>query len=402
MERTEMRRLVEAFERRLDDTSLTFHRSLFGEIDWEDRLVCIKGAKGTGKTTMMLQFLKGNPEILEKSIYVSLDNLWFKTHDPVEVAEYLDTHGGERLFLDEVHHYPEWQTLIKNLYDDFPKLRIVYSGSSMLRLDREGGDLSRRHRVYELRGLSFREFLSFDGIGEFPKIDLMNLLKDHRKIARGIVGKIKVLPAFERYVRSGYYPFYKVARGGYQDRIHQIVRQILENDYPKVEDVSPSTIAKTERMLMILASSCPQLPKMKELYAQLETDRNQGLKMMYTLERAGLLSLLSAKPSNFGNLSRPDKIYCNNTNLMYALSDAVNTGTLRESFFLNQLRGGGHSVSYPGAGDFLVDKKYLFEVGGKGKGFDQIKDVPNSFVVNDDVEIGFGNKIPLWLFGFLY
>ena len=402
MERTEMRRLVEAFERRLEDTSLTFHRSLFGEIDWEDRLICIIGAKGTGKTTMMLQFLKGNPEILEKSIYVSLDNLWFKTHDPVEVAEYLDTHGGERLFLDEVHHYPEWQTLIKNLYDDFPKLKIVYSGSSMLRLDREGGDLSRRHRVYELRGLSFREFLEFDGIGEFPKIDLLNLLKVHRKIARGIVGKIKVLPAFERYVQSGYYPFYKVARGGCQDRIHQIVRQILENDYPKVEDVSSSTIVKTERMLMILASSCPQLPKMKELYAQLETDRNQGLKMMYALERAGLLSLLSAKTSDFGNLSRPDKIYCNNTNLMYALSDAVNTGTLRESFFLNQLRGGGHAVAYPGAGDFLVDKKFLFEVGGKGKGFDQIKDVPNSFVVNDDVEIGFGNRIPLWLFGFLY
>ena len=153
---------------------------------------------------------------------------------------------------------------------------------------------------------------------------------------------------------------------------------------------------------MILASSCPQLPKMKELYARLETDRNQGLKMMYALERAGLLSLLSAKPSSFGNLSRPDKFYCNNTNLMYALSDTVNAGTLREAFFLNQVRGGGHVVAYPAAGDFLVDKKYLFEVGGKGKGFDQIKDVPNSFVVNDDVEIGFGNKIPLWLFGFLY
>lgn len=182
----------------------------------------------------------------------------------------------------------------------------------------------------------------------------------------------------------------------------QIVTQTLEHDWPETEDVSIATIKKTEKMLMILAESCPQVPKMNGLYAQLETDRNQGLKMLSALENAGLLSLLSSKSADLGNMSRPDKIYCDNPNLMSALVPEVNMGTMRETFFLNQIKSSGHRVVYPPKGDFRVDGKYLFEVGGKGKGFEQIKDIPNSFVVNDDVEIGFGNKIPLWLFGFLY
>lgn len=402
MDDREIEPVIAAMERRIEDAEDNLHRSLYSQIDWDDRLVCIKGAKGTGKTTMMLQFLKEHPKERDHSLYVSLDSLWFANHTLQDVADWLHNNGGKRLFVDEVHHFKPWQTLIKNIYDDYPKLQIVYSGSSLMKLNSEGGDLSRRQRCYELKGLSFREYLEFEGLGRFPICSLHEILSEHRSLARGIAAKFPVVAKFKRYLSSGYYPFYKVARGGYLDRIAQVVAQTLERDWPETEDVTLATIKKTEKMLMILAASCPQVPKMNELYAELETDRNQGLKMLYALERAGLLALLSAKSRDLGNMSRPDKIYCDNTNVMYALSPKVETGTVRETFFLNQMRCAGLSVAYPAKGDFRVDGKFLFEVGGKGKGFDQIKDLPDSYVVNDDVEVGYGNKIPLWLFGFLY
>ena len=402
MENREMTPLAAALDRRLAEIDTMYHRPLYSEIDWEDRLVCIKGAKGTGKTTMMLQFLKEHPAECAKSFYVSLDSLWFANHNPLDVVEWLHNNGFERLFLDEVHYFKPWQTLVKNIYDDYPKMKVVYSGSSLMKLNAGGGDLSRRQRTYELKGLSFREFLEFEGVGRFEKLSLEEILKNHRVIAREIVSKTKVLKYFGKYIEGGYYPFYKSARGGYHERISQIVAQILERDWPETEDITLATVTKTKKMLMILAESCPQVPKMNELYAQLETDRNQGLKMLYALERAGILSLLSSKSANLGNLSRPDKIYCDNTNIMHALTVGTNSGTVRETFFLNQLRSAGHKVSYPPQGDFLVDGRHLFEVGGRGKGFTQIKDVPDSYVVNDGVETGIGNKIPLWLFGFLY
>ncbi len=402
MEDNEMAPLAAALDRRLEETDTMHHRPLYAEIDWDDRLVCIKGAKGTGKTTMMLQFLKEHPAECAKSFYVSLDSLWFANHNPLDVVEWLHNNGFERLFLDEVHYFKPWQTLVKNIYDDYPKMKVVYSGSSLMKLNVGGGDLSRRQRTYELKGLSFREFLEFEGVGRFEKLSLEEILKNHRVVAREIVSKTKVLKYFGKYIEGGYYPFYKSARGGYHERISQIVAQILERDWPETEDITLATVMKTKKMLMILAESCPQVPKMNELYAQLETDRNQGLKMLYALERAGILSLLSSKSANLGNLSRPDKIYCDNTNIMHALTVGTNSGTVRETFFLNQLRCAGHKVSYPPQGDFLVDGRHLFEVGGKGKGFTQIKDVPDSYVVNDGVETGIGNKIPLWLFGFLY
>ena len=402
MENSEMTPLAAALDRRLAALDTMHHRPLYSEIDWEDRLVCIKGAKGTGKTTMMLQFLKEHPAECAKSFYVSLDSLWFANHNPLDVVEWLHNNGFERLFLDEVHYFKPWQTLVKNIYDDYPKMKVVYSGSSLMKLNAGAGDLSRRQRTYELKGLSFREFLEFEGVGRFEKLSLEEILKNHRVIAREIVSKTKVLKYFGKYIEGGYYPFYKSARGGYHERISQIVAQILERDWPETEDITLATVMKTKKMLMILAESCPQVPKMNELYAQLETDRNQGLKMLYALERAGILSLLSSKSANLGNLSRPDKIYCDNTNIMHALTVGTNSGTVRETFFLNQLRSAGHKVSYPPQGDFLVDGRHLFEVGGRGKGFTQIKDVPDSYVVNDGVETGIGNKIPLWLFGFLY
>ena len=402
MEDQDMDSLLRSMDRRIAGAETGYHRPLYGEIDWDDRLVCVMGAKGTGKTTMMLQYLKEHPLELNRSLYVSLDSLLFANRSPFEVAEWHHNNGGERLFIDEVHHFRSWQTLIKNIYDEFPKMKIAYSGSSMMRLAAGSGDLSRRQRVYELKGLSFREYLSFEGVGDFAPASLDEILVDHRGIARAVVSKIPVLRYFRQYLENGYYPFYKSARSGYHERLHSVVEQTLERDYPEIEDVSLATIKKAEKMLMILAQSCPQVPNMKKLYAELETDRNQGLKILYALQRAGFLSLVSSKAADLGNMSRPDKIYCDNPNLMYALASTVDIGTLRETFFVNQLKAAGHEVQYPPVGDFKVDGKWLFEIGGKGKTFKQIADIKDSFVVNDGVETGFGNKIPLWLFGVLY
>ena len=401
MDADEIAPLAAALDRRMEETDTTYHRPLYNELDWDDRLVCIKGAKGTGKTTMMLQFLKEHPEELDRSFYVSLDSLWFSKHSPLDVVDWLHGNGGRRLFLDEVHYFRGWQTLVKNIYDDYPDLNLAYTGSSMLRIDRAQGDLSRRQMVYRLDGLSFREFLSFEKVADFPPLSLEQILSDHVSIATEITGKVKVLPLFRTYLKNGYYPFYKEVKAGYGIRIREVVDEVLEKDYPAIEEVSIATIRKTRKMLMILAASCPQTPNMSRLYAELETDRNQGLKMLAALEDAGLLRLLSTKSKKMKEMSRPEKIYCDNTNLMRALHPESNVGTERETFFLNQVSS-LHDVTYPPKGGFLVDGRYLFEVGGEGKGFSQIADIPDSYVVNDDVEVGFGRKIPLWLFGFLY
>ena len=393
--------LTEAMQRRLYRTSLAFHRSLYGEIEWNDRLLCIKGPRGVGKTTMFMQRIKEYFARSPKVFYVSLDNLFFARHSLREVADWHYKNGGTHLFVDEVHHVPQWQTEIKNIYDDYPDLNIGYTGSSMLRIDRAQGDISRRQMVYRLDGLSFREYLSFEGIAELPTLSLDEILSNHVSIAEDVLRQVKILPLFRKYLTSGYYPFYKETKAGYAFRIREVVDEVLEKDYPAIEDVSMATIRKTRKMLMVLAASCPQTPNMSRLYAELETDRNQGLKMLCALEDAGLLKLLSSESKKMKALSRPDKIYCDNTNLMRALHPESDVGTERETFFINQVSV-GHDVTYPSRGDFLVDGRHLFEIGGEGKGFSQIADAPNSYVVNDNVEIGYGNKIPLWMFGFLY
>lgn len=394
--------ILRIYNRRLQGTPEGFKRYLIDKIDWRDNLIAIKGAKGTGKTTMLLQHIKESFTDKDKALYLSLDNLWFETHSINDLVEYHYTHGGTHLFLDEVHYYPKWKTLIKNINDDYPGLHVVYTGSSMLKIDSGVADLSRRQLPYTLHGMSFREYLLYEGLAEMEPISLDLLLRDHRRIAEDILSNgMKILPAFGEYLRYGYYPFYKSVYSGFEIRLQQVVNHVLENDYPIIEGVEQSTIRKTKKMFMILAEQVPQTPNMSNLYNELETDRNQGLKMLYALEKAGLLALLSDKPKHIDKLSRPEKIFMDNSNLMYAYAMAPNIGTVRETFFLSQLAV-DHSVTYPAKGDFLVDGKYLFEVGGRKKSFEQIKDVADSYLAVDDTEIGHHNRIPLWMFGLLY
>lgn len=403
MEYQEYEKMLNVSQRRVREVSLKKTRFLFEKIDWRDRLISITGARGTGKTTLLLQHIKECfQDEPERALYISLDSLWFEGHSLQELVDLHYKNGGTHIFMDEVHYQKDWQRMIKNIYDEYSGLFIVYTGSSLLKIEAAGGDLSRRQIAYSLPGLSFREYLYFEDALEIQPQKIEELLENHSRIANRIAGEIKVFQYFHKYLTKGYYPFYKEVYAGYEQRLLQITNQILESDYPAIEPISYSTVQKIRKMLYILAQSCPQTPNMAELYQQLDTDRNQGLKMLYILDRANLLNLLSSKEAALKNLSRPDKIYCDNTNIMYAMTENVNIGTVRETFFLNQIRSAGYSVFYPKQGDFSVCGKYLFEVGGRKKSFVQIRDIADSYLAIDDEEVGRGNKVPLWMFGLLY
>lgn len=396
-----METLFSTYNRKLRLVNLKFKRFIYDKIDWDERLICMKGQRGVGKTTLILQHIKEAFPQPEKALYVSLDNLWFATNSLRDLVEYHYTHGGTHIFLDEVHKYKDWQTAIKNIYDDYPDLSIVYTGSSMLKIDSSLGDLSRRQGCYTLPGLSFREFLQLEGILDMPAITLEELIGTHQTLAGDITSRIKILPAFEQYLRHGYYPFYREAKSTFDQRLHDVCRQVIESDIPAVEDMSQSTLSKIKRLLMILAEKVPYQPNMTELYRELETNREQGLKMLDALQRAGLIAMISYEPQTLKTLSKPDKILLDNTNLVHSLTGFGDKGTVRETFFSNQMRY-VTSLALDRAGDFRLDRRHVFEVGGRKKGFNQIKDLPDSYVAADDLEIGFGNKIPLWMFGFLY
>ena len=392
--------LYQVSNRKIAKVSLDYKRPLYHKINWDNRLIGIRGPKGVGKSTLLLQHIKEGFMDRSKVLYVSLDNIWFSSNSLIDLVEYHYTHGGTHIFLDEVHRYKQWQDSIKNIYDDYPDLHVVYTGSSMLKIKAADGDLSRRLRSYELNGLSFREYLAFDGVRNYPMLTLDNILTNHVSLASDITSEIKILPYFERYLSSGYYPFYKEEGDGYLSRVQEVVTQTIDNDIPAVEDVEYETLQKLKKLLMILAVQVPFIPKMNELYHELNTSREQGLKLLDILKMARLIAMLKSPLKALKHLSSPDKLYLDNTNLMYALSEDVQIGTIRETFFMNQLSR-SHVVSLPSKGDFMIDGNYLFEVGGRKKSFEQIKDEPDSFLAVDSIEIGNGNKIPLWLFGFL-
>ena len=319
----------------------------------------------------------------------------------LDLIEYHYIHGGTHLFLDEVHKYGNWQWGIKNIYDNYPSLNVVFTGSSMLQIDEGNVDLSRRVAMNTVNGMSFREYLAFEGLLCWDKIPLDDILAHHVEIATEITNKIHVLDFFGDYMKQGYYPFFKEDPEGFNDRLTEVCRQVIEQDIPSVTDVEYSTVQKLKKLLYIIAAQVPFVPKMEDIYTQLEVNREQGLKLLDLLERAAMIGQLKTKVKSVKRMSSPDKLFLDNPNLMYALSLNPEIGTIRETFFYNQLSR-VCEVNYPDKGDFLVNGKYLFEVGGPRKSFDQIKDEPDSFLAIDGVEFGRGNKIPLWLFGFLY
>ena len=403
MEVVDTKQLLAASDRLVSRIPMERKRYLFPRIDWNDRLICIKGPKGTGKTTLILQHIReafgaGS----DKCVYMSADHIWFAKHNILDAIDYFNSHGFTHIFIDEIHHANDWSRLVKTISDTYPDLNIVYSGSSILKLSSGEADLSRRQASYNLKGLSFREFLSFEGVMDERILSLEDIIANHRAIAIDISSRTKILPLFEKYLKIGYYPIYKGISSQFEERLVEIVNSVIDVDFPIIEDFTPATIRKAKKMLMVLAESCPQHPNMSELYRELETNRNLGLKMLDALERAELVMSIDSGNAKLKQLSKPEKLFLGDTNLMNALAPNINIGAIRETFFASQLRAASHKVVAPLAGDFCVDDKYLFEIGGPGKGFEQIKDISDSYVVQDGVETGIGNKIPLWLFGFLY
>ncbi len=401
MNANELQPLLTVYHRKLAETKLDFKRYLHKQINWDVRMLGIKGEKGVGKTTLILQHILETFDNPDDALYVSMDNLWFSTHSIFELADYLYSIGIYHLYLDEIHKYPEWTTVLKNLYDNYPKLNVVYTGSSMLKMDNSKADLSRRQTMYRMHNMSFREYLEYEKIASLGPYSLEELLGGHVKIAMEISSEIKPLKFFPDYLTYGMYPYYKESVADFPVRLAEAVAQTLESDLPAVEDVTFETIQKSKKLLMIIAGSLPFIPNINKLCQALGTTRDSCLKMLYAMDRAGILHLLTAELKSYKKLVGPDKIFIGNSNIMHALGRACDIGTVRETFFANQV-GAMHGLQYPKKGDFFACGKYLFEIGGAGKTFEQIKDEPDSYLAVDDTEIGAGARIPLWMFGFLY
>lgn len=401
MEQAEIQPLYDSYHRKIAKIDLRFKRYLYSQINWKARIISIKGARGVGKTTLLLQHIIENYEEIDQTLYTSLDNLWFATHSLMDLVDWADRHGISRLYLDEVHRYEGWFQALKNIYDDYPDMSIVYTSSSLLVLDNATVDMSRRQTSYILYGLSFREYLELEGIFNTEAIPLNDILMHHVRKALDIVGSIKVTPLFEAYLSHGYYPFYRESMEDFPSRLRETVTVVIDSDLPSVENITYETLQKVKKLLMIISEHVPFEPNMSELWRQLSTDNESGLKMLYALNKAQVLALLTAKTKNYKSLTKPDKIFLGNPNLMHVLCPKVDKGNERETFFISQMRV-LHDVRYPKQGDFLIDDKHLFEVGGKGKTFEQIADVPDSYLAVDDTEVGSGSRIPLWMFGFLY
>ena len=397
-----MTSLFEKYVRKVNATPLNFTRSLMDEIRWDARLIGIKGARGVGKTTLLLQYIKKNLLLDQSSLYVSLDNIWFAENSLSHLVDQFVKQGGKFLFLDEVHKYPNWSQELKNIYDDYSELKIVFTASSLLEILNSRADLSRRAIVYSMQGLSFREYLNLKLNLGFPKYSLNDILTNHLLISGEINQKVRPLQYFKEYLHHGYYPYFQEVPELYFHRIEEVINLIIEIELPQLRKVEIAYVSKIKQLLQIISESVPFVPNVTKLSERIGVNRNTFVSYLYFLEEAHIIQNLYKDAKGITQLQKPNKIFLENTNLQYALSpDHVNLGNIRETFFLNQLKG-QHTLEYLEESDFLVDHSIIFEVGGKSKKGNQIKKLSDSYLVLDDIESGMGKRIPLWLFGFLY
>ncbi len=398
-----MEKLFQYSASRINTVSLVFKRYLIDKIAWNNRLIAITGARGIGKTTMLLQYIRENlNQKPDEVLYVSLDDLYFSKNTIVDFAGEFTKRGGKFLFLDEVHKYKNWSQELKNIYDYFGELKVVVTGSSALDIYKGTADLSRRALLYKMPGLSFREFLLLKYGHSFPVLTLDSVLNNAASAIEPILQQIKPIKLFEEYLFSGYYPFFMEDESNFHDRLRQIVNHVLEVDLPAVETVDFMAVHNLKRLLAVIAEMVPFKPNLSKLSQQVGVSRETLLKYLYLLAKADLLMVLETDTFGISKMNKPEKVYLNNANLMAALTaNTVNAGTTRETFIFNQLKQ-MHQVSYTGQGDFFVANTYTIEVGGMNKKRKQIEGLQNVFIAADNIEFAHQNKIPLWLFGFLY
>ncbi len=390
-----MRTLVARYRNILKNVDTSYVRNIHSTIPWNDRLIAILGARGVGKTTLVLQHIKLYEDV-DTTLFVYADDLWFSTHSLVMLAEIFYTNGGRVLYIDEIHKYKNWSQEIKNIYDQYPDLKVRYTGSSILDLQKGSHDLSRRVLEFQMHGLSFREYVALHYGADIPIHTLEQVLANKIEFP---YTNYRPVALFKEYLRQGYYPYFK--EPGYELRLTKTINAILEVDIPKFAELSISTSEKLKTLLYIVAQSVPFKPNYSKIARDLDMHRNAVSDLMVWLDKADLINILRDDVEGYKLLGKVNKIYLNNPNLAYALSDdEPNIGNIRETIFLAWLRA-THKVTASSVSDFKVGK-YTFEVGGKKKGQHQIKDVEHAYVVKDDIEYGHLNEIPLWAFGLLY
>jgi predicted AAA+ superfamily ATPase len=378
-----------------------FRRYLHRDVNWKQRMIGIKGPRGAGKTTLLLQHLKFDLGLPSTALYITADHTWFYNHSLLETAGDWYKTGGKLLVIDEVHKYPQWSRELKNIYDGYPDMQVIFSASSALDIYRGESDLSRRVIHYNLAGLSFREYLNFTKHTSFEPVGFNEIIGKHREISAQIVEKLHPLPPFKKYLQYGYLPITAEGETEYPLKLSQVVNAVVETDLAHIESYNAGTAGKVKKLLAVMAESVPFKPNIAALARKLDISRDSVYQYIVQLTHARLLNTLQAEGKGVSALQKPDKIYLENTNLAYALSSHVDIGNLRETFLLNQLTNAGLTVHAPVEGDFLTGDWHI-EVGGKNKTAKQVKQQANYLVAADEIESGIGTKIPLWLFGFLY
>ena len=397
-----METLVNRCRRLVAVTKTDYVRDIYNHINWNCRLLSIRGARGVGKTTLMLQYLKLHDIDYRSMLYVSLDSHYFTRYTLLEFAELFYQRGGKHLFVDEVHKYQGWSSEVKEIYDSYPDMKVVISGSSLLDILNADADLSRRCVPYEMQGLSYREYLAMMYGIQLPAVTLLELLSAPEAFCERVNAECRPLVHFEEYLRQGYYPFILEGEREYPIRIENVVNFILDVELPQLCGVDVSNIRKVKGLLTVLASNVPFQLDMTKLSAAAGMARTTLLSYLQVLHRSRLLNLLYAGDDSVKKMQKPDKIYLENPNLIEVLSlTSGQVGTIRETFVVNQLCY-GHQVEYAKAGDLWIDKTYTIEIGRRSKEGKQVARVPDAFIAADGIEYAFGNKIPLWAFGFLY
>jgi uncharacterized protein len=394
--------LFESQKRLVKSITSDFQRTMLTQLPWDERAIMLFGARGSGKTTLFLQHLK-ETYTGEEALYLTLDDIYFKNHTLVDTARSFWQNNGKILLLDEVHKYEDWSREVKNIYDLIPELKLLITGSSILELQKSGADLSRRVLNFHLPELSFREFLGIKYNIILPIYSFEEILTNHEKIADEVLKTVdKPLFYFKQYLEWGAYPIFKETKFVHH-RLKQTINLIIDVDLPNIVPVEFATLSQLKKLLYIIAQSVPFTPNVTKLAAQIGCTRIKLYEMIGMLQAAKLIYGLYSGANNSAVLNKPEKIYMHNTSLLFALSEKKpEVGTLRETFFINMIESAQNTIDYTKKGDFLVNNKYTFEVGGRNKTSEQISGISNAFLVKDEIETGYRNSIPLYLFGLQY
>ena len=378
-------------------------RDIMNEISWEKHLVAIRGSRGVGKTTLMRQYIKHKYGVnANEALYCVMDSMYFTNHTLLDLAERFHQLGGLHLFLDEVHKYPNWSKEIKEINDLYPDLKVTFTGSSLIQILNADADLSRRVLSYTMEGLSFREYLQFYKNIKLPIFSLRDILETPDEICTAVNDVCRPQKYFEEYLKVGYYPFYDGNELEYYNRIENVISFIIEQEMTQFCNIEPAYTRKLKALLMFLSENVPYEVNIAKLSSYLEINKLTTLNYLSNLQRAELLHLLYSDNNSVTKMQKPDKIYLHNTNILYALCHQSNIGTVRECFVVNQLSV-NHTIEYgKQTGDFKIDGRIIFEVGGHDKTFDQIANIPNSYILADNIEYPIGHKLPLWIVGLTY